>query len=112
MQAHLHQPGQFLQVVCLAHRVFYSGDKGVTKIENLNAIHQRFNDAPYDFIDDSLRNLSDLDMQFNQTRTFLRLILASWGYIGPDDERAARSLGYSVFLQEDLIAVLGQRILI
>ena len=86
----------------------YSGDKGVTKIENLNAVHQRFNRAPYHFIDDSLRNLRDLNTSFNQTRLLLRLILASWGYIGPDDERMTHAFGYSVFSQKDLIASLDQ----
>jgi hypothetical protein len=87
----------------------YSGDDGVTKIDNLNSIHQRFQDAPYDFIDDSLRNLRELDRHFNETGCFLRLILASWGYTGPEDEHDARALGYSVFSQKDLIDLMNRR---
>jgi len=88
----------------------YSGDDGITKIDNLNSIHQRFDDAPYDFIDDSLRNLRELDIHFNKKEPFLRLILASWGYTGPTDEDTARSLGYAVFSQNDLIDLIRRRL--
>jgi len=93
----------------LEDRNVYSGDNGVTKIDNLNSIHERFADAPYDFIDDSLRNLRELDRYFNTTGCFLRLILASWGYTGPEDENEARSFGYSVFSQQDLIDLMHRR---
>ena len=93
----------------LAEPNIYSGDDGVTKIDNLNSIHQRFNHAPYDFIDDSLRNLRELDMHFNKAEPFLRLILADWGYTGPEDEETARSLGYRVFSQIDLIDLVHRR---
>lgn len=93
----------------LDNRNVYSGDDGVTKIDNLNSIHHRFKDAPYDFIDDSLRNLLELDRNFNKRGCFLRLILASWGYTGPEDENDARSLGYSVFSQRDLIDMMHRQ---
>ena len=88
----------------------YAGDDGVMKIDNLNRIHHRFNDAPYEFVDDSLRNLRQLDNRFNDTTPFLRPILAAWGYIGPEDEDTARSLGYSVFSQMDLIELMRRRL--
>jgi hypothetical protein len=88
----------------------YSGDDGITKIENLNRIHQRLDHAPYDFIDDSLMNLRELDLHFNRKEPFLRLILAAWGYTGPGDEDTARSLGYAIFSQNDLIDLMCRRL--
>jgi len=81
----------------------YSGDNGVTKIENLKAIHARFDSAPYDFIDDSLKNLHELDRHFNDIDRFINLILALWGYTGPDDETTARAQGYPAYNQETFI---------
>jgi FMN phosphatase YigB (HAD superfamily) len=95
----------------------YSGDRGRSKIENLNRIHRRFDRAPYDFVDDSLKNLRELDIHFNRDRfpqdhsgrPFLKPILAGWGYVGPEDEKGARALRYPVFTQQDLIELLHRR---
>lgn len=87
----------------------FSGDTGRSKIDNLCQIHRRFDCAPYVFVDDSLKNLRDLERHFNQDRPerpFLRPILARWGYIGPQDEEAARAHRYSVFTQQDLVDLL------
>jgi FMN phosphatase YigB (HAD superfamily) len=84
----------------------YSGDAGVTKFENLHTIHGRLNDPPYDFIDDSLKNLHDLDQYFNKETEFIRPILALWGYVGPEDERVAKEAGYSAIQQEGFITFL------
>jgi len=87
----------------------YSGDDGVLKTDNLNAIHKRFKARQYVFIDDSLSNLKELDTHFNtHDCEFIRLILAAWGYIGPDDVGMASTLGYDVCSQDDFIAYLKQ----
>ena len=87
----------------------YPGDKGVAKIENLRMIHERFNRSPYDFIDDSIKNLKELDAYFNTTNGFIRLILALWGYVGPEDEKTAKASGYSSFQQKAFLPYLHQQ---
>jgi len=72
----------------------YSGDNGTTKIDNMQQIMQRFKDCNYAFIDDSVKNLSEIDAYFNKDKKAIALIFAEWGYIGPDDARLARGLGY------------------
>ncbi len=85
----------------------YSGDDGVLKTENLNEIHDRFKAGPYVLIDDSLSNLKELDRHFNTPDSkFLSLILAAWGYIGPEDAEMAAALGYEIHSQEDFISYL------
>lgn len=72
----------------------YSGDNGATKIANMKSIMQRFKDSSYAFIDDSVKNLCEIDAHFNIDKKLVSLILAEWGYTGPDDARLAESLGY------------------
>lgn len=87
----------------------YSGDNGTTKIENLMAIHRRFKAAAYRFIDDSIKNLRDLGRRFNNANLSLELILADWGYTGPESCDLARQYGFTVFDQTDLVNVLKAR---
>ena len=82
----------------------YSGDDGTTKIENMQRIMQRFEAAAYTFIDDSLKNLVELDQYFNREQTVINFILATWGYVGPDDARDARKLGYRTMTAEKFMA--------
>ena len=82
----------------------YSGDHGTTKIENLLSIQARFGMERYGFVDDSIGNLEELDAHFNADEPVLELMLASWGYIGPDDRLLARRAGYPILEQPDLIA--------
>jgi hypothetical protein len=72
----------------------YSGDNGITKIENMTQIMQRFRQPAYAFIDDSVKNLRELDEHFNRHETVLSLIYAEWGYVGPNDAHLARRRGY------------------
>ena len=72
----------------------YSGDDGTTKIENMTRIMQRFRKPAYEFIDDSVKNLRELDQHFNKEKKTISLIFATWGYTGPDDARMAREYGY------------------
>lgn len=88
----------------------YASDEGATKIENLNKIRVCFQQPQCLFIDDSISNLRQIDLHFNQQKKILGLILAAWGYVGPEDESIARTYGYSVFDQKDLIAVLKQEL--
>lgn len=74
----------------------YSGDHGTTKIENMTRIMQRFSQPAYAFIDDSVKNLREIDEHFNRQENIISLIFATWGYIGPDDARTARDFGYQV----------------
>ena len=82
----------------------YSGDHGTTKTENLLAIQARFGRERYGFVDDSIGNLEELDARFNADEPRLDLMLASWGYIGPDDHELARRAGYAILDQAGLIA--------
>jgi len=74
----------------------YSGDDGTTKIENMTQIMQRFRKPAYAFIDDSVKNLREIDRHFNKKEKTIALIFATWGYTGPDDARTARDCGYQV----------------
>ena len=74
----------------------YSGDNGTTKIENMTRIMQRFKKLAYAFIDDSIKNLYEIDEHFNKEEKAISLIFATWGYTGPDDARTARGFGYQV----------------
>jgi hypothetical protein len=86
----------------------YSGDQGASKVENMRQIQERFGNQQYDFIDDSVKNLRELENSLNEGTQMLRLLLASWGYTGPLDEKTARKYGYPVFTQKDLISLLDQ----
>jgi len=85
----------------------YAGDDGATKTSHLNTLFKRFSDRLLYFIDDSLKNLQDLNAHFNKPSNMLSLFLASWGFIGPDDIKTARSSAFPVLSQKDLIALLG-----
>jgi hypothetical protein len=74
----------------------YAGDHGTTKIENMTRIMQRFNKPAYAFIDDSVKNLREIDTHFNRQAKIISLLFATWGYIGPDDARTAENFGYQV----------------
>jgi FMN phosphatase YigB (HAD superfamily) len=84
-------------------RHVYTGDQGAGKTENMDHIMQRYGAETYCFIDDSVKNLRDLDDHFNKPDKRITLLLAAWGYSGPDDATYARTLGYSVYEQEDLV---------
>ena len=74
----------------------YSGDHGTTKIENMTQIMQRFRQPAYAFIDDSVKNLREIDAHFNRDERKIALTFATWGYTGPDDARTAKNFGYQV----------------
>lgn len=84
----------------------YSGDHSVTKIENLLQIQARFPQPQHIFLDDSIHNLRELDVHFNAERPMLKLLLASWGYIGPDDAATAKAYDYAFATQQDVIGML------
>jgi FMN phosphatase YigB (HAD superfamily) len=79
----------------------YSGDKGATKIDNFNRIMQRFKKSTYAFIDDSVKNLREIDAHFNGHEKVVSLIFAAWGYTGPNDAHLAGSLGYQTLTIEE-----------
>jgi FMN phosphatase YigB (HAD superfamily) len=79
----------------------YSGDNGTTKIENMTQIMHRFRKPGYAFIDDSVKNLREIDEHFNKEEKTISLIFATWGYTGPDDARSARNFGYQVLTIEE-----------
>ena len=84
----------------------YSGDDGRSKVENMRQIQNRYKDRPMDLIDDSVKNLRELEKSFDMENEKTRLLFAAWGYTGPGDEKIARRFGYPVFSQKDLIALL------
>ena len=84
----------------------YSGDSGATKIENMQRIQKRFGRQPFFFIDDSIKNLKELDFYFNRNHHVLSLALAIWGYVGVDDTGRAPNSGYQAFQQTDVIKLI------
>ena len=86
----------------------YSGDHGTSKVENMRQIQKRFAVQPFYFIDDSVKNLRELENSLNVGNKMIRLLLASWGYTGPWDEKIARQYGYPVINQNDLIVLLDR----
>jgi len=85
----------------------YSGDNGVTKIENMLQIQERFGRRQFLFIDDSIKNLQELDLHFNRDKKVLSLALAAWGYIGAGDTGLAPASGYPAFQQTDVIQLFN-----
>ena len=84
----------------------YSGDHGVSKIENMRRIRVRFGKQKFTFLDDSIKNLKDLDDYFNKDERLLSLLLAAWGYTGAGDDGIAAKAGYAVVNQMDVIEIL------
>jgi FMN phosphatase YigB (HAD superfamily) len=84
----------------------YSGDQGATKTENMQRIQDRFGPKSFWFIDDSVKNLQELDDTLNREKKPLSLLFASWGYTGPDDKKIAQEAGYPVLQQPDAILLL------
>ena len=84
-------------------RDIYSGDKGVSKIENMLRIQARFGKEAFSFIDDSIKNLNELDLYFNTEKKVLTLLLATWGYTGAQDAAMAQEYGYGVVQQTDVV---------
>jgi len=89
----------------------YSGDQGTSKVENMRRLQKRFGGQLFGFIDDSVKNLRELENSLNLGDQRIRLLLASWGYTGPLDEKTAQEYGYPVLNQKDLISLLDQETL-
>ena len=87
-------------------RNIYPGDHGITKSQHMQQIQARFSADLFYFIDDSVKNLKQLDADINRENKVLSLMFAAWGYAGPDDRKFAESHGYPVFQQEDLVAFM------
>jgi FMN phosphatase YigB (HAD superfamily) len=87
-------------------RNVYPGDHGITKSQHMQQIRERFGSDFFYFIDDSIKNLKELDAHINQEDKVLSLMFAAWGYTGPDDCKLAESHGYPVFQQEDLVSFM------
>lgn len=87
----------------------YSGDRGTAKSEHMRQIQERFRGELFYFIDDSIKNLQELDREVNQEKKRLNLLFASWGYAGPGDEKIAGESGYPVFQQVDLISFMEKK---
>ena len=86
----------------------YSGDQGLSKVENMRQIQQRFGDQNYLLVDDSVKNLQELKNAFSLKRKNIKMLLASWGYTGPGDEKKARDHDFGVINQKDLIALVAK----
>ncbi len=86
----------------------YSGDGGISKIENMLQINDRYGAEPYYYMDDSFKNLKELDAALNRQQKRIIPMLASWGYTGPEAQRLARESGYAVLTQKDAILLLDK----
>ena len=78
----------------------------MTKIENMLRIQERFGQLQFYFIDDSVKNLKELDLYFNAKNKMLTLLLATWGYTGAQDSAMAQEYGYEAFQQADVVRLL------
>lgn len=89
----------------------YAGDGGTTKIANMQKIMQRFReDRTYAFIDDSVKNLREIDAHFNKEKRIVELFFATWGYTGPNDARFAASFGYRAMAMDELMQSLRRNL--
>ena len=86
----------------------YSGDKGASKTDNMRRILERYGTGPYYFMDDSVKNLRELDVAFNRPKKMLTLLFAAWGYTGPEDGKSAQKYGYAVLKQTDAASLLNK----
>ena len=86
----------------------YSGDNGASKVDNMQLVEQRFRAGTYYFLDDSLKNLQELDHNVNRQKKRLIALLAGWGYLGPEDRNFAHASGYEVMTQSKVIALLAK----
>lgn len=86
----------------------YSGDHGISKIENMRKIRQHFGSGRYFIIDDSVKNLQNLDDHFNKEQKIVFPLFASWGYVGPRDSAIAHQRGYRILSQEEFIIFLTE----
>ena len=92
----------------IASNRIFSGDNGASKVDNMQSIEQRFRAGTYYFLDDSLKNLQELDQNLNRQNKMLIPLLAGWGYIGPEDQKLARTSGYDVLTQSGATALLSE----
>lgn len=82
----------------------YSGDQGSTKVENLMCIQEKYRASLF-VIDDSVYNLLELKTAFQATAN-ITFALATWGYLGPEDEDLARQNAIPLLSQKDVIDLL------
>ena len=75
----------------------------------MRQIQERFRGELFYFIDDSIKNLQDLEREVNPEKKRLNLLFASWGYSGPVDEKIAVESGFPVFRQVDLISFMEKK---
>ena len=88
----------------------FSGDQGARKIDNLLQIQAAFGYGDCTFVDDNIENLRELDDHFNRNQPIIRLLLASWGYIGPEDEVKTGQHGYPFVSQDDVVGMLDEEL--
>ena len=82
----------------------YSGDGGKTKIDNFKEIFSRLGKQDFYFVDDHLVNLKDLDLALNkESEKLISLALCDWGYGWQGDFAEAKSRGYDILSQADLV---------
>ena len=86
----------------------YSADNGKTKSDNLGRICERTKCSRFDFVDDAVHNLAELNRNFPG---ILSCHLATWGYIGPNDEAYAKECGFSCMTQKDIVDLLHDIVL-
>ncbi len=87
----------------------YPGDHGMTKLQHMRQIQERFRRDVFFFVDDSVKNLKQLDVEVNKDKKLLSLLFAAWGYTGPQDVQIAKTLGFPIFQQEDLVSFLKKK---
>ena len=84
----------------------HSGDQGTSKTEHIRKIIEKNPSKKHRFIDDSLYNLRQIKSNLEQNSNPPTLLLASWGYIGPNDPTHAKKENIQVLSQTELLKLL------
>jgi hypothetical protein len=92
--------------LALNPRHLFTGDGGLSKARQWHAITASYQRSQYWFVDDSIKNLKEIDSIRDSSSGTTHLILADWGYLGPADRQEARQIGLDICSQADVISQL------
>jgi FMN phosphatase YigB (HAD superfamily) len=85
----------------------FAGDSGLRKAQMLQQVQRAFPAAHYVFLEDSVRNLVEVQHELPANSAPLSLLVASWGYVGADDLLMASRHGFEILQQQDFCSHFG-----
>ncbi len=86
-----------------AEDVYSTSGGGGSKAEHLRTISYRFENSALYYLDDSLRNLAEVQ---DSAGGDVSLLWATWGYTAPEDVETAAEMGFTAVTQDDVIKML------